>query len=80
MAEGTGKSKIKELKVEVFLDDALRAGLQDILDGQKDILEVDYVYFRHLIVEELKHAGLRIGQLKFPVGRITKLRIKVARG
>lgn len=80
MAEGSGKTKIKELKLELFLDDALRCGLQDLLDGQRDTLEVDYVYFRHLLVEELKHEGLRISQLKVPIGRITKLKIRAARG
>lgn len=80
MAEGTGKTKIKELKLELFLDEALRSGLQDLLDGQRDTLEVDYVYFRHLLVDDLKHEGLRISQLKVPVGRITKLKIKAARG
>ncbi|MFD2169348.1 hypothetical protein [Tumebacillus lipolyticus] len=79
MADRTGKTKINELKVELYLDDALRLGLQELLDGRKDSVEVDFVYFRHLHVEELKHEGIRVSQVKIPVGRISKLKIKAAR-
>jgi hypothetical protein len=80
VAEGTGKTKIKELKVELFLDDELRARLQALLDGQKEMVELNYVYFRHLHMEELKHEGLKLAHLKIPVGRITKLKVKATRG
>lgn len=78
MAEGTGKTKIKELKLEVYVDDDIRAALRDILDGKKDTLELNHVYFRHFQMEEFKHEGLKVAHLRIPVGRITKLKLKIA--
>jgi hypothetical protein len=80
VADGTGKTKIKELKLELYMDDELRECLQDILDGRRDFLELNHVYFRHLLMEEFKHEGLKISQLKIPVGRITKVKIKFEGG
>ena len=80
MADGAGKTKIREVKLELYVDDELRACLQDILDGKRDHLELNQVYFRHLLVEEFKHEGLKISYLKIPVGRISKLKIQLAGG
>ncbi|KEO82234.1 hypothetical protein [Tumebacillus flagellatus] len=76
MAEGAGKTRIKELKLELHVDDEIRAALQAIVDGTKDTLELHYVYFRHLVVDDLKHEGYRVAQLKIPLGRITKVKLK----
>jgi len=77
MADG-GKTKIKELKLELYLDDEMRACLQDVLDGNADVLELTQLYFRHLVIEDFKHEGLRLQHLKIPVGRIAKVKIKVS--
>jgi hypothetical protein len=78
MGDGTGKTKISELKLEVYVDDDIRAMLQDILDGKKDTLELQHVYFRHLHIDELKHEGLKIAHVRIPVGRISKVKLKVS--
>ncbi|MGZ4030753.1 MAG: hypothetical protein ACXVP5_10550 [Tumebacillaceae bacterium] len=78
MADGTGKTKISELKLEVYVDDDIRAMLRDILDGKKDTLELQHVYFRHLHIDELKHEGLKIAHVRIPVGRIAKVKLKVS--
>ncbi|HEU4964324.1 MAG TPA: hypothetical protein VFV52_10800 [Bacilli bacterium] len=78
MPDGVGKTKIKELKLELYLDDELRAALQDLLDGKTDTLEVHHLYFRHLVVEDFKHAGLRMPTLKIPLGRIAKVKMRVS--
>ena len=77
-AEGVGKTKVKEIKVEIYLDDDLRDQLQDVIDGKKDSLELNHVYFRHLVVEDFKHEGLKISYLKIPVGRIAKVKMRLA--
>jgi hypothetical protein len=77
MADGVGKTKIKELKVEIYLDDDLRNHLQEVLDGSRETLELSHVYFRHLVVEEFRHEGLRLSQLKIPVGRISKVKVRL---
>lgn len=76
MAEGAGKTRIKEVKLEVYMDDELRAALRAIAEGQKDTLELNYVYFRHLLIDELKHEGYKVSQIKIPLGRIVKLKVK----
>jgi hypothetical protein len=78
MGDGTGKTKISELKLEVYVDDDIRAVLRDILDGKKDTLELHQVYFRHLHIDELKHEGLKIAHVRIPVGRIAKVKLKVS--
>ena len=78
MGEGTGKTKVKELKVEIYVDEDIRAHLRDILDGKKDTLELNYVYFRQLQIEELKHEGLKVAHLRIPVGRIAKVKVKIS--
>lgn len=78
MADNVGKTKIKELKLELYLDDELRARLQDVLDGKTDTLELSHLYFRHLVVEDFKHAGLRFHDVKIPIGRITKVKVRLS--
>ncbi|MBL0387466.1 hypothetical protein JJB07_12465 [Tumebacillus sp. ITR2] len=80
MAEGVGKTRIREVKLELFLDDEIRAALLEIVEGRKDTLELNFVYFRHLYVEELKHEGYRVSQIKIPLGRITKVKLKAIQG
>jgi hypothetical protein len=80
VVDGAGKTKIREVKLELYVDDELRACLQDILDGKRDHLELNHVYFRHLMVEDFKHEGLKISHIKIPVGRISKVRIQLEGG
>jgi hypothetical protein len=80
MAEGTGKTRIKEVKLELYIDDEIRDALLAIVEGRKDTLELNYVYFRHLLIEELKHEGYKVSQVKIPVGRIVKLKMKAING
>jgi hypothetical protein len=77
VSEGDGKTKIKKLELELFVDEELMKLFKAIVEGKKEI-EFHHVYFRHFVVEEFKHEGLRIHQMKIPVGRITKLKLKVA--
>ncbi|PWK08988.1 hypothetical protein [Tumebacillus permanentifrigoris] len=80
MAEGTGKTRIKEVKLELYIDEEVRAALRAIVDGRRDTLELNYVYFRHLLIEDLKHEGYKVSQVKIPVGRIVKLKVKAING
>lgn len=78
VGDGFGKTKVKELKVELYVDDELRACLQEVLDGTRDTLELHHLYFRHLVVEDLRHEGLKISHLKIPVGRIAKVKVRLS--
>ncbi|MCX7570198.1 hypothetical protein OS242_09505 [Tumebacillus sp. DT12] len=78
MGDGTGKTRVKELKVELYVDEDLLVCLQEVLDGTRDTLELHQVYFRHLVVEDLRHEGLKISHLKIPVGRIAKVKVRLS--
>lgn len=72
-----GKSKIKGINLEIYIDDDMVKAILTALESKKSVIELQHVYFRQLQVEDLSHEGLKIENLKIPVGRITKVKLKL---
>lgn len=60
------------------MDEELRCKLAELVNGTCDTVYIDDVWFRHLKIEEVKHDGLKVEDIKLRKGVIECLKIHTA--
>jgi glycerol-3-phosphate cytidylyltransferase-like family protein len=69
------KTKIKKVKMGLYLDQETRARLIQALQCNEEVVYIDDVHFRELCIEEVKSDGIKVEDIKLRRGKIKCLKL-----